>query len=85
MNLCVRACTSMLVCGSVHRGAHVREPVPLYGARPPGLCTICFCARAGVCADELMCEGLYICTVRAHKGCVLMCSCEGECVDELMC
>ena len=42
MSWCVRACASVLVCESVYRGAHVREPVPLYGVGPPGLCTMFF-------------------------------------------
>ena len=85
MSSCVRGCASVLVYGSVCRGANVREPVPLYGARPPGLCTMCFCAHAGACVDELMCETLYICTVRAHKSFVLLCSRAGRCTNELRC
>ena len=82
---CVRSSASVRVRGSVCRRPHVRESVPLYGARPPGLCTICFCARAGACVDESMCVSLYICTVRAHKGFVLLGSRAEGCADELKC
>ena len=53
----------------------MQESVLQYGARPPGLCTMCFCARAGTCVDELMYASLYICTVRAHQDFVLLCFC----------
>ena len=36
-----------------------------------------FCARAEACANELMYESMYICTVRAHKGFV-------QCASELV-
>ena len=73
------ACTNKVVCfvivyGSVYRRAHAQESVPQYGVRPPGLCTMCICARAGTCVDELMCASLCICTVRVHQGFVLLCS-----------
>ena len=42
------------------------------GGCPPELCTMCFCAHTRACADELMYESLYICTVRAHKSFVLL-------------
>ena len=32
------------------------------------LCHVLLCSCAGEYSDELMCESLYFCTVRAHKG-----------------
>ena len=29
---------------------------------------VLMCSCAGACANELMCEGLYVRTARAHKG-----------------
>ena len=75
MSSCMRVCGFVLVCGSVRRGARVRESGSLYGDHPPGLYTLCFCARAGACVDEIKCASLYICTVRANKGFVLLCFC----------
>ena len=84
---CAGGCADGLMCESLyvctvraHKGF-----TQCAGARPPGLCTTCFCAHARTCADELMCESLHICTVLAHKGFVLLCSCAGGCADELMC
>ena len=46
----------------------MREPVHLYGANPQGLCdSVLLCSRGGGCADELKCESLYVCTMRAQK------------------
>ena len=41
------------------------------GARPPGLCTVCFCARAEACADELMCENLHFYGTSPQELCAL--------------
>ena len=47
----------------------MREPVHLYGVSPQRLwAPVLLCSRAGGCADELKCESLYVCTVRAHKS-----------------
>ena len=52
-------CTSVYVCTvRAHKGF-----IQCAGARPPGLCTKCLCARAGACADELIYKNLYICMV----------------------
>ena len=46
----------------------MREPVHLNGASLKGLyVSVLLCSYAGGCADELKCESLYVCTVRAHK------------------
>ena len=46
----------------------MREPAHLYGASPQGLCgSVVLCSRVEGCGDELKCESLYVCTVRAQK------------------
>ena len=59
---------SVLVCGSVYRGVHVRESVPQYGPRPPGLCTSCTSAQ---CEPS---RALYSVLVLAPQGFVLLCT-----------
>ena len=65
---------SVLVCGNVYRGAHVRESVPQHGPRPPGLCTSVYVCiertRKGFiqCADARppgLYTSVYVSTVRA--------------------
>ena len=70
---------SLLVCGSVFRGVHVRESVPQYGPCPSGLCTsvyVCIvrtpkgfieCASA---RPPGLCTYVYFSTVRAQTGLV---------------
>ena len=73
MSSCARACTS--VWCEPTRALRVANPQGIYAicwCSRTGLRTMCFCARERACADELMCESLYICTVRAHKGFVLL-------------
>ena len=59
----------------VQRSSCARVSTSVYGASSPGLCTMCFYGQAGACVDELMRASLYICTVRAHKGFVILCLC----------
>ena len=68
---------SVLVCGSVYRGVHVRESVPQCGPRPPGLCTSVYVCTVRTpkgfmqCASARppgLCTSVYFSTVRAQTG-----------------
>ena len=48
---------SLLVCGSVCRGVHVRESVPQYGPRPPGLCTSVYVCTVRTLKGFIQCTG----------------------------
>ena len=68
---------SVLACGSVYRVVPVRESVPQYSPRPPGLCISVYVCTVQTPKDVVQCAGarppglctsVYFSTVRAQTG-----------------